>query len=122
MDGGHDDDRIFKALADSNRRRLLDELSASPGCTLTELAALFPGMTRFGVMKHLAVLEDAHLVVSRKVGRTKEHYLNAVPIRRIHDRWISKFTAPWVEAITALAADLEAQGEGALDATSETRL
>src|SRR5438128_1609933 len=87
-----DDDRVFKALADPTRRLLLDRLFERDGRTLTELEAHVE-MTRFGVMKHLRVLEEAGLVVSRKVGREKLHHLNPVPIRLIHDRWIDKYTA-----------------------------
>jgi len=101
-----DDDRIFKALADPTRRFLLDQLFKRDGRTLTELESELE-MTRFGVMKHLRVLEDAGLVVTRKVGREKLHYLNAVPIRLIHDRWIDKFTERHVSALTHLKRQLE---------------
>jgi DNA-binding transcriptional ArsR family regulator len=101
-----DDDRIFKALADPTRRFLLDKLFKRDGRTLTELESVLE-MTRFGVMKHLRVLEDAGLVVTRKVGREKLHYLNAVPIRLIHDRWIDKFTERHVSALTDLKRQLE---------------
>jgi DNA-binding transcriptional ArsR family regulator len=101
-----DDDRVFKALADPTRRFLLDRLFKRDGRTLTELESELE-MTRFGVMKHLRVLEDAGLVVTRKVGREKLHYLNAVPIRLIHDRWIDKFTERRVSALTDLKRTLE---------------
>jgi DNA-binding transcriptional ArsR family regulator len=101
-----DDDRIFKALADPTRRFLLDRLFKRDGRTLTELESELE-MTRFGVMKHLRVLEDAGLVVTRKVGREKLHYLNPVPIRLIHDRWIDKFTERRVSALTDLKRQLE---------------
>ena len=101
-----DDDRVFKALADPTRRFLLDRLFARDGRTLTELESELE-MTRFGVMKHLRVLEDAGLIVSRKSGREKLHYLNAVPIRLIHDRWIDKFTERRVSALTDLKRQLE---------------
>jgi DNA-binding transcriptional ArsR family regulator len=101
-----DDDRIFKALADPTRRFLLDRLFKRDGRTLTELESELE-MTRFGVMKHLRVLEDAGLVVTRKVGREKLHYLNAVPIRLIHDRWIDKFTERRISALTDLKRQLE---------------
>ena len=101
-----DDDRVFKALADPTRRFLLDRLFQRDGRTLTELESELE-MTRFGVMKHLRVLEDAGLVVTRKVGREKLHYLNAVPIRLIHDRWIDKFTERRVSALTDLKRQLE---------------
>ena len=101
-----DDDRVFKALADSTRRFLLDRLFARDGRTLTELESELE-MTRFGVMKHLRVLEDAGLVVTRKAGREKLHFLNPVPIRLVHDRWIDKFTERRVSALTDLKRQLE---------------
>jgi DNA-binding transcriptional ArsR family regulator len=82
---------VFRALADLSRRKLIDELYIKDGQTMAELAATLPGMTRFGAMKHLRILESAGLVVTRKDGRMKRHYLNPMPIRRIHDRWFSKF-------------------------------
>src|SRR5947208_11516421 len=102
----NDDDRIFRALADPTRRLLLDRLFERDGRTLTELESQLE-MTRFGVMKHLRVLEDAGLVVSRKVGREKLHYLNPVPIRLIHDRWIDKYTEHRVSALADLKNRLE---------------
>jgi len=101
-----DDDRVFKALADPTRRFLLDQLFARDGRTLTELESEVE-MTRFGVMKHLRILEDAGLVVTRKEGREKLHFLNVVPIRLIHDRWIDKFTERRVSALTDLKRRLE---------------
>ena len=101
-----DDDRVFKALADSTRRRLLDRLHARDGRTLTELESELE-MTRFGVMKHLRVLEDASLIVTRRSGREKLHFINPVPIRLIHDRWIDKFTEHRVSALTSLKRQLE---------------
>ena len=101
-----DDDRVFKALADPTRRFLLDRLFKRDGRTLTELESALE-MTRFGVMKHLRVLEDAGLVVTRKIGRERLHFLNAVPIRLIHDRWIDKFTERRVSALTNLKRQLE---------------
>jgi DNA-binding transcriptional ArsR family regulator len=101
-----DDDRVFKALADPTRRFLLDLLFARDGRTLTELESEL-AMTRFGVMKHLKVLAEAGLVVTRRSGREKLHHLNPVPIRLIHDRWIDKFTEPRVAALTELKALLE---------------
>src|SRR5262245_4637773 len=98
---------VFKALADPHRRQILDLLFARDGQTLGELCAGFETMTRFGVMKHLRVLEEAGLVTTRKAGREKLHYLNPVPIRLIHDRWISKYAAPWVEALGDLKSALE---------------
>lgn len=98
---------VFKALADQNRRLLLDELFARDGQTLSELQAHLPGMTRFGVMKHLDVLEEAGLIATQKVGREKFHYLNPVPIRLLADRWISKYAAPWVSGMADLKHQLE---------------
>jgi len=102
----HDDDLVFKALADPTRRYLLDTLFERDGRTLTELESELE-MTRFGVMKHLRVLEDAGLVVTRRSGREKLHYLNPVPIRLIHDRWIDKYTERQVAALTDLKKSLE---------------
>ena len=99
-------DDVFRALSDSTRRSLLDELFKQDGQTLSALEARLP-MTRFGVMKHLKVLEEAGLVVSRKKGREKLHFLNAVPIRLIHDRWVSKYAQPWVTALSELKNELE---------------
>jgi uncharacterized protein YndB with AHSA1/START domain len=99
-------DEVFKALADRTRRRLLDSLFKQDGQTLSALEGRLP-MTRFGVMKHLALLEEAHLVVTRRRGREKLHFLNPIPIRLIHDRWVSKFTAPWAAALTDLKRKLE---------------
>jgi DNA-binding transcriptional ArsR family regulator len=100
------DDLVFKALADPTRRHLLDQLFIRDGRTLTELDAELD-MTRFGVMKHLRLLEDAGLVVTRKSGREKLHFLNPVPIREIHNRWIDKFTEQRVTALLDLKAELE---------------
>ena len=99
-------DEVFKALADPTRRELLDELFRDDGQTLSTLEERF-SMTRFGVMKHLKVLEDAGLVVTRRSGREKLHYLNPVPIRVIHDRWISKFSEHRLAALVRLKRDLE---------------
>jgi DNA-binding transcriptional ArsR family regulator len=101
-----DDDRVFKALADPTRRHLLDQLFERDGRTLGELQAGVD-MTRFGVMKHLGVLEDAQLITTRKSGREKLHYLNPVPIRLIHDRWIDKYTERRVSALADLKHELE---------------
>jgi DNA-binding transcriptional ArsR family regulator len=100
------DDAVFKALADPSRRLLLDRLFERDGRTLTELDAELE-MTRFGVMKHLRVLEDAGLVVTRRAGREKLHFLNPVPIREIHDRWIDKYTERRVSALLDLKNELE---------------
>jgi DNA-binding transcriptional ArsR family regulator len=101
-----DDDRVFKALADPTRRFLLDRLYARDGRTLGELESELE-MTRFGVMKHLRLLEEAGLVVTRRQGREKLHYLNPVPIQLIHDRWIDKYRAHYVSALADLKAELE---------------
>jgi len=101
-----DDDRVFKALADPTRRFLLDLLFRRDGRTLTELESELE-MTRFGVAKHLKVLEDADLVVVRRSGREKLHFLNPVPIRLIHDRWIDKYTERHVTALVDLKHTLE---------------
>jgi len=101
-----DDDRVFKALADPSRRFLLDLLFARDGRTLTELESQLE-MTRYGVMKHLRVLEEADLVVTRRQGREKLHFLNPVPIREIHDRWIDKYTERRVRALVDLKNELE---------------
>src|SRR5213595_2355273 len=105
-----DDDRVFKALADPTRRHLLDRLFERDGRSLGKLESELE-MTRFGVMKHLRVLEDAALVVTRRSGREKLHYLNPVPIRLIHDRWISKYTEPWAAGLVGLKRELEDQME-----------
>ena len=102
----NDDDRVFKALADATRRFLLDLLYERDGRTLTQLESGLE-MTRFGVMKHLRVLEDSGLVVTRREGREKLHFLNPVPIRLIHDRWIDKYTERQVSALADLKAQLE---------------
>jgi DNA-binding transcriptional ArsR family regulator len=99
-------DEVFKALADPTRRALLDALYEQDGQTLSALEARVD-MTRFGVMKHLRVLEEAGLVVPRKHGREKHHFLNPVPIRLIHDRWVSKYAEPWAAALTELKSQLE---------------
>jgi DNA-binding transcriptional ArsR family regulator len=101
-----EDDRVFKALADPTRRFLLDRLFTRDGRTLTDLESELD-MTRFGVMKHLRVLEDAGLVVSRRSGREKLHFLNPVPIRLIHDRWIDKYAERRVSALADLKTELE---------------
>jgi DNA-binding transcriptional ArsR family regulator len=103
-----DDDRVFKALSDATRRLLLDRLFVNDGRSLIELEADLD-MTRFGVMKHLRVLEEAGLVVTRKSGRKKLHFLNPVPIRLIHDRWIDKYTERRVSALADLKTELEAK-------------
>ncbi len=99
-------DRVFRALADPTRRALLDELFERDGQTLVALTARHD-MTRIAVAKHLRILEDSGLVVSRRKGREKHHFLNPVPIRRIHDRWVSKYTARWAAGLTGLKQELE---------------
>ena len=101
-----DDDLVFKALADTSRRFLLDRLFARDGRTLTELEDGLE-MTRFGVMKHLRVLEQAGLVVTQRSGREKLHFLNPVPIRLIHDRWIHKYAERQISALVDLKTGLE---------------
>src|ERR1700720_895215 len=101
-------DEVFRALADPTRRRLLDELFKQDGQTLTALERRLP-MTRFGVMKHLKVLEQAGLVTTKRRGREKLHFLNAVPIRLVHDRWVSKYAEPWAATLSTLKQRLEEQ-------------
>jgi DNA-binding transcriptional ArsR family regulator len=100
-------DEVFRALNDSSRRLLLDRLYDQDGQTLTELCQHLPEMTRYGVMNHLTVLAEGGLIATRKVGRKKHHYLNPVPIRLVHDRWINKYTEPWVGALADLKVKLE---------------
>jgi DNA-binding transcriptional ArsR family regulator/uncharacterized protein YndB with AHSA1/START domain len=99
-------DQVFKALADKSRRKLLDRLRARDGQTLQELCRGLP-MTRFGISKHLRVLEEAGLVTTRKQGREKLHFLNPVPLRLVHDRWTSRYAAPFTRALGALKQRLE---------------
>jgi DNA-binding transcriptional ArsR family regulator len=104
-------DEVFKAMADPTRRELLDRLFESDGQTLSSLEDRLP-MSRFGVMKHLKVLEEANLVVTRRRGREKLHFLNPVPIRLIHDRWVSKYAEPWASALSGLKKELEEEEHG----------
>ena len=104
---GLDGDAVFKALSDPTRRSLLDELFRQDGQTLTALEERF-AMTRYDVMKHLKQLEEAGLVLTRRRGREKLHFLNPVPIRLVHDRWVSKYAEPWVSGLSGLKQDLEA--------------
>jgi DNA-binding transcriptional ArsR family regulator len=106
-EGVHNEDLVFKALADATRRLLLDKLFERDGMTLGELEAEVPELTRFGVMKHLGVLEQAGLVVTRKQGRHKLHYLNAVPIRLLLERWIDKYRDRRAAALLDLKDHLE---------------
>jgi DNA-binding transcriptional ArsR family regulator len=103
------EDAVFKALSDPTRRALLDRLFVTDGLTLSDLESQL-AMTRFGVMKHLRVLEQASLVLTRRAGRTKLHYLNPVPIRLVHDRWIDKYTERRVSALADLKTQLETAG------------
>jgi uncharacterized protein YndB with AHSA1/START domain/DNA-binding transcriptional ArsR family regulator len=103
-------DEVFKALADPTRRELLDELFRADGQTLSALEGRF-SMTRFGVMKHLRQLEEAGLIVTRRRGREKLHFLNPVPIRLIHDQWVSKYAEPWAAGLSDLKRDLETSME-----------
>src|SRR5438045_9018588 len=104
-------DDVFKALADPNRRKLLDRLFRRDGQTLGELCERVD-MTRFGVMKHLRVLEEAGLISSRRQGREKLHYLNPMPIRLVHDRWVSKYRAPFAAALSDLKSRSEERRVG----------
>jgi DNA-binding transcriptional ArsR family regulator len=104
-------DRVFKALADVSRRQLLDRLRAESGQTLGQLCANL-AMTRQAVTKHLAILEEANLVVTMKRGREKLHYLNPIPIQEIADRWISKFERGRLRALTDLKEELEGETDG----------
>jgi uncharacterized protein YndB with AHSA1/START domain/DNA-binding transcriptional ArsR family regulator len=103
-------DEVFRALADPTRRRLLDELFREDGQTLSALEARFE-ISRFGVMKHLRLLEAAGLVVTRRHGREKHHFLNPVPIRLVHDRWVSKYAEPWAAGLSELKTRLESSME-----------
>lgn len=103
-------DSVFHALASPARRQLLDRLFEDDGLSLGALCERLD-MTRFGVMKHLRVLEAANLVVPQRVGREKRHYLNAVPIREIHDRWVSKYAEPWTRSLVAMKSALEQEGD-----------
>ena len=99
-------DEVFRALSDPSRRRLLDRLYERDGLSLSELERELP-MTRFGVMKHLRVLEEANLVVTRRRGREKLHFLNPVPIRLVYERWVSKYAEPIAAALTGIKRELE---------------
>jgi DNA-binding transcriptional ArsR family regulator len=101
-------DEVFQALADPTRRGILDRLFSNEGQTVNELAAAFADdMTRFGVMKHLGVLENAGLIVTRRVGREKHCYLNPIPIKQIHDRWIGKYAERRASTLVALKRHIE---------------
>src|SRR3954452_18396102 len=111
-------DAVFKALADPTRRALLDELFRSDGQSLGALEERF-AMTRFGVMKHLKLLEEAGLVVTKRRGRKNLHFLNPVPIRLLHDRWVSKYTEPWVAGLASLKQSLESTMESTMEKVYE---
>jgi DNA-binding transcriptional ArsR family regulator len=100
-------DAVFRALADPTRRRLLDSLFVRDGQSAGDLAGVVPEMTRFGVAKHLGLLEEAGLVTTRREGRSKRHFLNPVPIGLVADRWISKYAAPFTRAMVGIKAGLE---------------
>jgi DNA-binding transcriptional ArsR family regulator len=104
-------DDVFRALADPTRRELLDRLYARDGQSLKALESGLE-MTRFGVMKHLRVLEEAGLLTTRRSGREKLHFLNPVPIRLIHDRWVSKYAEPWAATLAGLKETLEEEDDG----------
>ena len=106
------DEEVFRALADPSRRALLDALRERDGQALSELEQALPGMTRFGVMKHLRVLAEASLITTRRDGRRKLHYLNAVPIRLIYDRWVSKYAEPLAAALSGIKRELEEEEHG----------
>lgn len=112
------DDPVFAALADPTRRLLLDRLFERDGRTLGDLVSAVPGMTRFGVMKHLRVLEAAGLVTTRRVGRETHHYLNPVPIRRLHDRWLDKFRVRAADALLDLQRSAEQLEESTMPTTT----
>lgn len=114
-------DAVFKALADPTRRSLLDELFRQDGQTLSALEARLP-MTRFGVMKHLRVLEAAGLVTVRRQGREKLHFLNPVPIRLVHDRWVSKYAEPWAATLTGIKRELEEETMDPVDVPHQVPL
>lgn len=102
-----DQDLVFKALADVSRRKLLDLLFLKDGQSLKQLSAELGEMTRFGVMKHLKILEQAGLIAARKQGRETLHYLNPVPIQMVYDRWVSKYSKGWARSLTELKYELE---------------
>ncbi|HVQ57745.1 MAG TPA: metalloregulator ArsR/SmtB family transcription factor [Solirubrobacterales bacterium] len=103
-------DEVFKALADPTRRELLDELFRQDGQSLSALEERLP-MSRFGVMKHLKVLEQAGLVTTQRRGREKLHFLNPVPIRLVHDRWVGKYAEPWASALSELKREIEEEDD-----------
>lgn len=102
-------DRLFQALAHRTRRRILDVLKAAPGSNVNEIAACFE-VSRIAVMKHLAVLEEAGLVVSRREGRARLLHFNPVPIQEIHERWTTEFSEHWASKLTRIQRSVEARG------------
>lgn len=106
------DEAVWRALANANRREILDMLRGAPRTT-GEIAEQFPGLTRFAVMQHLGVLVEAQLVVARRLGRQRYNYLNPVPIQSIYDRWVARYMQPWTEALVGLRSDLEAETQPA---------
>jgi len=110
-------DHVWRALGDPTRRSILDRLREGPRTT-GELVSAFPEMTRFGVMKHIRVLEEAHLVVHRTEGRTRWNYLNAVPLRLIYERWVSKYENQWANALSNLKEIAEADAESTRENTT----
>jgi DNA-binding transcriptional ArsR family regulator len=105
-------DPVWRALANATRRRILDVLRDGPATT-GELAACFPDLSRFAVMQHLRVLEEADLLTVRRAGRERHNYINPVPIQQIHARWVSQYTQPWAEALLGLRNELEREGADA---------
>jgi DNA-binding transcriptional ArsR family regulator len=117
----NDLDAVWKALADPTRRAILDLLHKGPRIT-TEIVEAFPHLTRFGVMKHIDVLRDAGLIVTREEGRQRVNSLNAVPIRRIYERWVSRYQEFWADKLLRLEEDLQpggASGRGPSDPTED---
>jgi len=104
---GMEENEVFKALADPHRRTLLDSLFQQGGQSVGELCRILPSMTRYGVMKHLQILEDGGLVTSEKIGRERHYYLNPVPLQVIYERWVSKYAQPWAQTLTGLKSLLE---------------
>ncbi len=107
-----DDDAVWKALANGTRREILDLLQPGPLST-GDLVDRFADLSRFAIMQHLKILEEAELVISRKDGRTRYNFLNPIPIQMIHDRWVAKFQRPWVEALVSLKEEIEVRGRDA---------
>ncbi|MFM2073632.1 MAG: hypothetical protein RLZZ623_3896 [Actinomycetota bacterium] len=115
-----DDDVVFKALADGTRRGLLDALFVLDGQSVQSLCARVPGMTRFGVMKHLGVLEESNLITTRRSGRSKQHFLNPVPIQQVADRWVGKYAQPFTRALVDLHDALDPRSHHTRESTRES--